>query len=335
MPCYHPLNAYRTSTFVDGKRKIVFAKDKELSDEYLASIGAERLSIPCGNCLGCRLEYSRQWAVRCYFEAKQHKHNYFVTLTYDDEHVPLNDHLNVDKETGEVLSSEVVMTLNPVDLQKFIKRLRTNARRDGIKEDGIRFFGCGEYGEQKGRPHYHLILFDCPLPDLEVKYIQDGNAYYTSAFLERTWNKGIVIVADFSFQTAAYVARYMLKKHKGHDANYYEEHGLVPEFTRCSRRPGIGYDYFRQNKLSIYTSDEVYLPQKDGEPLAVSPPAYYDRLMEVDEPALLEYNKANRKERAIVSQKQRMSRTDLKQDEYLANAEVNKARSIRKLKRSV
>lgn len=137
MPCYHPLTAYGIKNPETGKNKIVFLK-KEPDPAHLKAIGAEKLSLPCGQCVGCRLEYSRQWAVRCALEAKQWQHNYFVTLTYDDFNVPLREHCKVDKFTGEVTDLNNVMTLLPDHLKAFLKRLRTNAERQ-LDHQGIRF----------------------------------------------------------------------------------------------------------------------------------------------------------------------------------------------------
>lgn len=334
MPCYHPLKAYRSNAVVEDKRKIVFVKEHNISEEDCAKYGYEPLKIPCGQCLGCRLEYSRQWAMRCYFEAKQYDHNYFVTLTYDNDHLPVTDHVQFDKDTGEVVSSEVVSTLVPRDLQLFLKRLRTTVDRE-YGHQGIRFFACGEYGPQNMRPHYHLILFNLPLYDLKLLKIENGNAYYRSALLERIWNKGYIVVTEFSFSTAGYVARYMLKKHKGFDADFYEKRGLYPEFTRCSRRPGIGREYYELNKDSMYQFDEVFIPQRGAPPLKCKPPKYFDTLFGIENPEDMEYTKERRKDIAISRFDRELSQTDLQEDAYLSGKESNKLLSIRKLKRSV
>ena len=184
MACYHPLTAYGKVDTYTGKMKIGFPNDMFPASWY-EERGAEKLKLPCGNCVGCRLEYSRQWAIRCFFEAKQWKHNYFVTLTYNDENVPIRQHAKVDKDTGEVMSLHDVMTLKPTDFTLFVKRLRTNMQRLSGHQ-GIRFFGCGEYGPLNMRPHYHLILFNCPLDDLKVDKVENGYVYYRSAFLEKS-----------------------------------------------------------------------------------------------------------------------------------------------------
>lgn len=332
IPCYHPLKALRLNNhLVDGKPKILFVKSYDNVEDCLS---VEKLSIPCGQCLGCRLEYARQWAIRCYFEAKQYEHNYFVTLTYDDVHLPIVPHAKVDKSTGEVTSLNDVATLYPRDLQLFLKRLRTNQKRD-YGNDNVRFFACGEYGPQTNRPHYHLILFNCPLYDLKFEKNENGFTYYRSPFIEKTWGKGFVIVTDFSYSTAGYVARYMLKKHKGLDSSYYEENGLYPEFTRCSRKPGIGREYYELNKNNIYQTDEVFIPQKNGPPLKCKPPKYFDTIFELENPEQLEYTKCRRKETAMLNMEKQLAETDVDQKTYLEVKEGNKALSIRKLKRSV
>lgn len=330
MACYHPLNAYRTSTLSTdtGKRKIVFAKDNNLSDEYLASIGAEKLRIPCGQCLGCRLEYSRQWAVRCALEAKQWEHNYFVTLTYDDDHVPYNIVKSADG------SHNGVMTLVPRDLQLFLKRLRTYSKRE-FGADNIRFFACGEYGPKNGRPHFHLILFNCPLPDLKLEKYANGYTYYRSAFLEKVWNKGFVLTTDFTFECAAYVARYMLKKHKGKDSDYYAKKGIAPEFTRSSRRPGIGRDYLDNNLPFVLKFDEVILSNGKGKPIKCRPPKFFDNMLELSYPEYMAYLKKKRQEMAIRAAQRQLENTTLNEMDYLAVKENNKALSIKNLERSL
>ena len=334
MPCYHPLKAIRTNTVLEsGKNKIVFWHDG-MSDEQVVATGGEVIQLPCGQCIGCRLEYSRQWAVRCALESKKWEHNYFVTLTYDDANVPLRDHFKVDKDTGEVIDVKTVMTLLPDDLKAFLKRLRTNAKRQ-YGNDNIRFFACGEYGPLNMRPHYHLILFNCPLPDLVLEKYANGYAYYRSAFLEKTWKKWFILVTDFSFETAAYVARYMLKKHKGLDSNYYSENGIEPEFTRCSRRPGIARKYLDVNKDFIYNYDQVIVTNGKGTPIRCKPPKYFDRIFDINNGEMLRDIKGKRKETALNYSELQLSKTDLQEPEYLCVKENNKMLSIKSLERTL
>lgn len=346
MSCYHPMDAFGIPNPETGKMKIVFPKvgQKDPPQDHLESLGIQKLKIPCGNCLGCRLEYSRQWAVRCFFEAKQWIHNYFVTLTYDPEFVPLVPHYKVNEETGEVIEESMVMTLVPDHLKNFIKRLRRNFEYE-YGHTGLRFFACGEYGPLNSRPHYHLILFNCPLDDLKKERCSDGYVYYRSPFIEKAWSCktsegdrrtfGYVSVTDFSFETAAYVARYMLKKHKGKDSKYYEENGLYPEFTRCSRRPGLAYQYFQDHKDQIYTYDQVVITNGRGTPLKCHPPKYYDRLFDIDNPEEMAIIKDKRKDVAERSMQKQLIVTDVPEQQYLLVKENNKKLSIKNLKRSL
>ena len=141
------------------------------------------MDIPCGQCIGCRIERSRQWAIRCYHEASLHAENSFVTLTYNDTNLPANNCVSVR------------------ELQLFMKRLR---KRFGA---GIRFYGCGEYGDLTGRPHYHICLFNFSPPDLTLYKITNDQRLYSSKSLDTIWGKGYTLTGDVTFQSAAYVAR--------------------------------------------------------------------------------------------------------------------------------
>jgi len=174
--------------------------------------------------------------------------NSFITLTYDSDQLPENGSLDVSH------------------WQKFAKRLR--------KKSAFRFFHCGEYGDENKRPHYHAILFGLDFSDDQV-LIKEGKwgSLYTSPSLEKTWGKGYVTVGEATWQSAAYVARYIMKKVTGKDA---EEHygGKTPEYTTMSRRPGLGNSWFDKYNEDIYPHDEVII---NGKPMR--PPKYYDSLI--------------------------------------------------------
>lgn len=149
------------------------------------------LSLPCGQCIGCRLEYSRQWAIRCMHESTLHDQSCFITLTYSDDNLP---------EHG---------TLILRDFQLFMKRLRFEF--SNVK---IRFYHCGEYGEKFGRPHYHALLFGIDFEADRTLYSQSkqGSKLYVSDTLNKLWNKGFATIGNITFESAAYVARYVVKK---------------------------------------------------------------------------------------------------------------------------
>ena len=195
MACYHPIPAWRNVSENRSDNRLVF--------EYhpMRCIGpTPDLQVPCGQCVGCRLERSRQWALRCVHEASLHKENCFITLTYNDEHLPEHGHLIYR------------------DFQLFMKRLR---KRTGVR---VRFYMCGEYGENFGRPHFHACLFGYNFPDL-VRWKAGKSTLYRSKLLESLWTDGYSSVGEVSFESAAYVARYILKKVTGDDA---EAHYTFP-----------------------------------------------------------------------------------------------------------
>jgi len=250
VPCFSPLKGWRSIERTKlGKRSIVFNPRFGLTDMPVA--------VPCGQCIGCRLERSRQWAVRCLHEASLHERNCFITLTFSDEYYPRDGSLNV------------------AVFQKFMKRLR---KRFG---NGIRFFACGEYGENFGRPHYHACLFNFDFPDRLLWSHRDGVDLYTSAALCELWPFGFSSVGDVTFESAAYVARYIMKKVTGSSSSDHYDwvdpltgqvFSRVPEFTTMSRRPGIAHAWIGQFLTDVYPSDFLVV---NG--VKCKPPRFYDK----------------------------------------------------------
>ena len=178
--------------------------------KYLYDISGDVVYLPCGQCMACRLNKSRDWATRCVLEAKMHKDNCFVTLTYDDNHLPADYGLKKD------------------DLTKFFKRLRFNT---GAK---LRYYAAGEYGELYSRPHYHICIFGWRPDDLILYTVRNGVSLYMSETILKAWQyRGFVTVGDVTFESAAYVARYVTKKITGDRA---EDHycGREPEYNVMS-----------------------------------------------------------------------------------------------------
>lgn len=252
MPCYHPLRM-----------------------SHLA------VPVGCGQCIGCRLERSRQWAVRCMHEASLHDENCFITLTYREADLPIGG------------------TLVPEDARKFIKNLRQRIwRKDRLKR--LSFFLCGEYGEQLSRPHYHALLFGFDFGDKRFfKRGPDGSNLFTSTLLEELWPYGFASVGALTFESAAYCARYALKKVTGPGAaSHYERvdittglcFSLVPEFVRMSLRPAIAKRWFQKFHSDVFPSDQVVARGH-----AMKPPRYYEKLMEsTGDPGILDVIKRKR-----------------------------------------
>lgn len=225
-----------------------------------------------------------------------HSENSFITLTYANE--PENKSINVE------------------DFQKFMKRLR---KTTGKK---IRFFHCGEYGkvlgedgltplphpfvggrEALGRPHYHALLFGLDFEDKEIHSVKQGTYLYKSEELRDIWGHGHVTIGEVTRQSAAYVARYVMKKINGElQEEYYkkvDENGVVydvkPEYTTMSRRPGIGATWYEQFKGDIFPYDECVT--EDGRKVPV--PKYYSKLYRAESEDKYELVRRRRVKRAL------------------------------------
>lgn len=334
MACFHPLKAfYKFGN--DGKKQLTFYNPSTFPKPYDAYSDEFKIDIPCGQCAGCRLEYSRQWAIRCMLEARQYEHNYFVTLTYDNEHLPRKQNPHFSRETGEVYSFFESSSLVPSDVKQFMKILRRRFEYH-YNFTGIRFFGCGEYGEKFMRPHYHLILFNCPIPDLELlKTSFNGDVYWKSDLLSDIWKKGFVCVASCNFDTCAYVARYMMKKQKGLNSSFYDDNGLIAPFSVMSRDPGIAKSYYDKNKDKIYYYDSLNIVDKNGVAMKVKPPRYYDRLYDIESPDDLKRIKSKREESAKNALERKLEHTDLTADEFLQVQEDVFLSKMKKLVRPI
>lgn len=254
MPCYHPLHGYW-----DG-RGGRWARSPSVQ-------GDVPLSVPCGQCIGCKLERSRQHGVRCLHESQMHEFNSFVTLTYDNDHLPKNGSLDYR------------------DFQLFNKRCRFHL-------GPYRFFMCGEYGDRTFRPHYHACLFGLDFPDRKYWRMSDsGFKLYRSSILESLWGNGACEIGDVSFDSAAYVARYCMKKITGDRAKSHYERldfvtgeiiSLVPEFMHCSNggnsksvwKGGIGRQWFDKFKDEVFPLDRVVVNGAEAKP-----PRYYDKML--------------------------------------------------------
>lgn len=258
MACFRPLEAFRRP----GGGPLSFSPFKGYGDRPL--------KVPCGQCIGCRLERSRVWAMRCVHEASLYDDNCFITLTYSDDMLPRDGSLNKEHFSG------------------FMKRLR-----DRIDYHKVRFYGCGEYGETTFRPHYHSILFNYDFPDKEFfATSRSGHKLFTSNFLDDVWGFGHCQIGSVSFESAAYVARYVMKKVTGKVA---EDHyaGREPEFNLMSRRPGIGREFFDKYMSDMYPRDYAVV---NG--VKCRPPRYYDGAYEVVDPKRFARIKGRRVRRA-------------------------------------
>lgn len=246
MTCYHPIKAFRTP---DG---VVF--HARHGENVLGDV-----ELPCGQCIGCRTKRAQAWAVRITHESQMHEWNCFVTLTYDEANLP-----------GPSLKYS--------DFQEFMRRLRR------WSPSRVRFFVAGEYGPLNLRPHFHACLFGVDFRDrVPAGRSESGEKWFSSEKLTELWGKGRASVQDLTFQSAAYCARYVVDKVTGDAA---EDHyrsvdadgvltSRVPEFCRCSLKPGIGLEWLRRFRSDVFPGDFAVL---DG--TKVAPPKYYWRKLQ-------------------------------------------------------
>ena len=354
MSCYNPISAFVVGINKDtGKKIISFSKDPAIKDLR----AFEAIQIPCGKCIGCRLDYSRTWADRCMLENQYHKNSWFLTLTYDDDHLP-------PKKEGSPIHS-----LRKEDFQNFIKSLRQKMFDDYVssneyaklyysKKKGsnwksefkndypeeykefienvpkLRYFGCGEYGSMSKscRPHLHILLYGVPITDAKTHRVDrnTGYIYYTSDYIADIWNYGFHLLTKVTWETCAYTARYVVKKQKGENSKIYEELNYEPEFVLMSRKPGIGAKWFLDHPDIVTTPH--YIGTSKGSKKIMSN-KYFDTLFENMFDDNIEEIKLERKRSQSIKTELKMSLTSQSYSDMLRSEEINKEAAIKSLKR--
>lgn len=319
MACYNPMCGEWNGEYTnDGKKKIVI-KSKFYHEFDAQDIN--KFQIPCGKCLGCRLDYAKRWSDRMILEYDHTKKAVFITLTYNDDNLP--DPV-INEETGEVC-----FPLVKLDVSTFMKNLRSRVPYVSRKEK-LRFFASGEYGPTTHRPHYHLILFGTDLEEIgniaglefagknELKQI-----YWNSPFLNNVWNKGFVQVSEASYDTMNYVARYTAKKAQGD--SYAKDNGIQEEFSLMSRNPGIGAFYAQEHEDDVRKTKGIYVSGKKF----IHWPSYLIEKVYSDQE--LSEIKESRRADAIENNWQKLNGTDLWSHEQSKVALTLKEKSIKML----
>ena len=288
MSCYHPIVGIRTATGV--------------SFESHRRLDGHSIELPCGRCIGCRMRRASDWSLRVMHESRLWPENCFVTLTYAPGCLPPNS------------------SLEHSDFQKFMKRVRFHVKRP------VRFYMCGEYGDEKGRPHYHACLFNVDFRDRRpAGKSASGELFFESKVLSQLWGHGNAAVQDLTAGTASYCARYIMKKTLGDDAEYAysvldpntgELIYRKPPYAAMSLKPGVGAGW-----LAKYGDSDVFAHDRcvqDGVERRV--PKYYDRLLKRKDQEKLELTQY---EREKLAKKSAVDNTD---DRRLVREEVHLAK---------
>jgi hypothetical protein len=257
-------------------------------DQYCSEV--KYIIVPCGKCIDCQYKRVRDWVTRCIHQTKESHYNIFITLTYNDEHLPLDNNLSI------------------YELQLFIKRLRKKFTL--CENTKIKYYACGEYGSSgTKRPHYHLILFNLKLENLRYYSQHKGNKYYTHPDMDTVWGKGMCLISEVTEASIAYVASYTNKKLRkqdvyarevGNTIYYHTVTGEIrtPEFA--TRSQGLGLEFIKKYAKQVLQQKLIRLPDgsysripryylKKVEELCLTPSHVYDTYKE----EALEYLKNN------------------------------------------
>lgn len=278
MACVSPLTAYWSKQFgKSGKRLITFSRGESFS--------GVPFKVECGQCIECRAGYATDWATRLMHERKCHDFAWFITLTYNDASLPEDRSLSKD------------------EARLFVDRLRKMQWRKFKRR--IRYFTAGEYGDDKNRPHYHLIVYNCFFDDLKFyKKNERGESLFSSKLLSEAWqNRGFCTIGEVTYDSAHYCAKYGLKRVTGLKADEYYTaytadgiiYTLQPEYSTKSNRPGIGRFFFEKYYKEMYVTDSCVVNGKE-----VPVPKYYDTLYEKIDPAHMLVIKRNRRKRGVL-----------------------------------
>ncbi|AZL82897.1 replication initiator protein [Apis mellifera associated microvirus 21] len=279
--------------YSDGKT--ICWSQKKISKEFAT------FQLPCGKCLECRLEYARQWAVRCVHEAQMHDENCFITLTYDEQNLKSDKLVYTDFQTFAKnlrtnLFQELLDSIFPNQPQKLQRKLWnefSKERKDELyNPKKISIFVTGEYGDKKKRPHWHALIFNWRPNDCEYKYSNDrGDKCFSSQTLNDLWPHGVAELGSITFESAGYCARYAAKKlHHGRDG----EHPFEP-ISKKSGKNAIGKSFIAEHWQSIFTHGNIQLP--DGKNCSI--PRYYEKWLQKHQPEAFKRYVTQKKQQII------------------------------------
>lgn len=294
MTCTEPKQAYYPLDNSKSSKLLFNASDPN---------AGEQVTIPCRGCMHCKVKRAQGRAFLLYAEAYYHRDMCCVTLTYDSDNLP---------EYGNLTRGQ------DGDVAKFIKALKDKYSYK-YKENGkwykkytidIKYFNAAEYGEKKGRPHHHVIIFGYDFPDKVKSFKKGRQQYYSSKLLDSLWKKGKADIGSVHEGTCKYVSQYVLKKEFGKkgkkksvDDGYFDiDTGefALRESEHHSMSKGIGRKFYEENKGIIYPADFVTM---SGSDFKFSVPEIYDKWLAVDDPEMLLKIKEVRKRKAEANER--------------------------------
>lgn len=323
MACYNPIPVMtgkgQKIEFLDKwannkeeQRKYLINEKYHLTGQWDDKSKKQFNLIPCNKCLGCKIDKAKDWAVRSQLEAKMYDHNYFITLTYNNENLP---------------TKNGIPTLQPKDLTRFIKSLRKHFERKN--HIGIKYLAGCEYGEERGRPHYHIIFFNLPLEDIKPNGRKNeiNQPYYSSKLIDKLWGKATRTcdIGKVTYESASYTTRYSFKKIH---ASKTKELGIEPEQLRMSN--GIGKKWLEQEKNynSLWELNHVIIKNNKGV-INAPLPKYFKRKMEEWEPEKYQKFKKKNQQQGIEKQQEKIIQSkisnwdQLKMKEQIITEKIN------------
>lgn len=350
MPCYHPLIGVDCGRDENGKRDVkILPQGAISSDAFDHGVGSKRVfDIPCGHCVGCRVDQAREWSNRLLMESLYHESAHFITLTYCKEYVHLVE--GTDLYSGEY---KVWQTLFKDDLTLFMKRLRRK-----FLNNKLRFYAAGEYGEKSERPHFHLVVFGLPPDQLQLipsGRSETGQQYFECPQIEDCWKItdeyadrfnmlrnlneeakkrkksgdliGFCSIEPANYYTMKYVANYVTKKLGNKPNLQYELEGRLPPYSVSSRKPGIGYQYLEDHPECM-EDDKIVIGTPSGK-VEFPPPRYFRKKAAEYDPGLVDEKTEEHIKKSAAHRAAELSKTDLCEREYL---EVKESKHLNRIK---
>lgn len=302
-------------------------------ERFLIESKTKHYKVGCGRCLDCRLEYAKRWANRLELQRKVSDNAYFVTLTYNDDHL-------------KYLKNSPNASVVKKDFQDFIKRLRKYQATYYPKSKKLFYFLCAEYGDSTLRPHGHMIIFNLPFDDFSEYfpvvrgekvlkkhlYSNKGEMLFYSQKLEELWSNGNVQTELACWENMRYVAGYITKKQYGRNSKIYELLKVNPPFLLMSQ--GIAAEYLRIHKKAIYQDDAIYI-LKEGEAKQYKPPRYFDNIMMLEKPKLIEKIKQDRENSILFNTQFNVNKSDTELVSEVKNGEYRKSMLNKRIKRDI